>query len=202
MTPITTIFFDWGGVIADDPGDDFLINLLKQIGATDAQAQEIYDGTMRQFMRGEISETDYWQQLRERYGFSIPDTISDEFKAWRGLVKNDAVLGLVQEAKVKGLQVALLTNVIEPTYNVLKNEGCYQPFDTVIASCKVGCAKPEAEIYTLALKTLGVTAEESLFIEDKPRNIEPAVQLGFQTVLAQNPAQIIADVRKYIENAS
>ncbi|MGB4800644.1 MAG: HAD family phosphatase [Candidatus Saccharimonadales bacterium] len=198
MKPISTIFFDWGGVIADDPGDDFLMSLLRQIGATAAQAQEIYDGTMRRFMTGEISEIEYWQRLRDEYGFTIPDTISEEFKAWRGLAKNEAVLDLVHEAKSRGYTVALLTNVIEPTYNVLQAEGCYEPFDAIIASCKVGYAKPDPAIYRIALQQLDATPETSLFIEDKPKNIAPATQLGFQTILAENSAQIIRDVRKYL----
>lgn len=196
---IDTIFFDWGGVIADDPGDDFLLNLLRKIGATDTQAKEIYDGTMRRFIRGEISEAEYWQMLRERYGFTIHENISEDFKEWRGLVKNDEVLALVDEARAVGVQVALLTNVIEPTYNVLANAGYYDSFDAVIASCKVGLAKPQTEIYQLALEQMGAMAEKSLFIDDKQRNIDPARTLGFHTVLAENPTQIIEDVMRYIK---
>ena len=40
---IKTVFFDWGGVIAPDPGDDFLSSLLRRIGANDEQIQEMYD---------------------------------------------------------------------------------------------------------------------------------------------------------------
>ena len=198
MSSIDTVFFDWGGVIADDPGDDFLLNLLRKIGASETQAQEIYGSTMRQFIRGEITEADYWQRLREEYGFTVHDTISEEFKDWNGLKVNPAILTLVQQAKDAGLKVALLTNVIEPTHTVLDRAGYYDCFDIVIASCKVGLAKPQSEIYQLALDRLETTAEHSLFIDDKQRNIEPAKQLGFHTILAQSPEQIITDTNRYI----
>lgn len=197
---IDTIFFDWGGVIAGDPGDDFLAILLRDIGANESQIQEIFENYKISFMKGEISETQYWDSLKSDYGLTIPDTISDEFKKWGGLIKNESVLALVNEAKKLRHKVALLTNVIEPTYNVLNEAGCYDYFDAVIASCKVGFAKPQREIYQLALDKMNTTAAQSIFIDDKQKNIDPAAAMGFHTILALNPEQIIRDTRAYIQN--
>jgi putative hydrolase of the HAD superfamily len=191
----TTIFFDWGGVVANDPGDEFLGQLLRDVGATDAQIQEIFTTYMKRFMRGQISEAEYWQELRVKYGLAIHDSISEEFKKWRGLIANDDVLALVKEAKDRGFKVAVLSNVIEPTYRVIEATGYYDLFDEVIASCKVGYVKPEGEIYKIALDRLGVTAEESIFIDDKQYCLDPAAEMGFKTILAQRPEQIIHDVR-------
>lgn len=191
----TTIFFDWGGVIANDPGDEFLGRLLRDVGATETQVQEIFETYMKSFMRGEISEVEYWHELRSKYGLSIHDSISDEFKKWRGLIANDDILALAREAKGKGLNIAILSNVIEPTYNVIKQAGYYDLFDEVVASCKVGYVKPEKEIYKIALDRFGVTAQESIFIDDKQSLLDPANEMGLKTILAQNPEQIIRDVR-------
>jgi len=200
MNRITTIFFDWGGVIADDPGDEFLSLLLRNLGASEDQIQEIYETYMKRFMKGQLCEAEYWEALRVNYGLTIHDSISDEFKKWRGLVKNDDILALVDLVKSKGLQTALLSNVIEPTYNVLHGAGYYDCFDKVIASCKVGFAKPQPEIYQLALERMHTTAVQSVFIDDKQKNLDPADELGFKTILAQNPAQIIHDLTQYLPN--
>ncbi|HEU5187645.1 MAG TPA: HAD family phosphatase [Candidatus Saccharimonadales bacterium] len=191
----TTVFFDWGGVIANDPGDEFLGDLIKSIGASDAQVKEVFETYMKRFMRGQLSEAEYWQVLRAKYGLAVHDSISDEFKKWRGLVANEDILALAKELKVDGLNIAILSNVIEPTYNVIEQAGYYDLFDAVIASCKVGYVKPEKEIYDIALKRFSVTAEESIFIDDKQYCLDPAVAMGFKTILAQNPEQIIRDVR-------
>jgi putative hydrolase of the HAD superfamily len=195
MTKLTTVFFDWGGVIANDPGDDFLAQLLRDIGATEEQIQEIFERYMKQFMRGEISEADYWRELHAQYGLRIHDTISDEFLKWQGLRANPDILALVNEVKAVGLQTAIFSNVIEPTYNVLSQAGYYDRFDAVLASCKVGLAKPETAFYEQALLTLNTTAEQSLFIDDKQTNLTPAAAMGFTTILAKNPGQIVHDVR-------
>jgi len=191
----TTIFFDWGGVIANDPGDEFLEQLLHDLGATQDQIHEIFETYMRRFMRGHISEVEYWHELRSKYGFAIHDSISDEFKKWRGLVANDDILALAKEAKTKGLKTTILSNVIEPTYNVIQQAGYYNLFDNVIASCKVGYVKPEPKIYEIALSRLGVNAKESVFIDDKQYCLDPADEMGFKTILAKSPEQIIRDVR-------
>lgn len=191
----TTIFFDWGGVLANDPGDEFLGDLIRSIGASEEQVKEIFETYMKRFMRGQISEAEYWQELRSKYGLAIHDSISDEFKKWRGLVANNDILALAKEAKNQGLKIAILSNVIEPTYNVIKAAGYYDLFDEVIASCKVGYVKPEEEIYKIALDRFGVTAQESIFIDDTQHCLDPAAQMGFKTILARSPEQIIDDVR-------
>ncbi len=195
---IDTIFFDWGGVIADDPGDEFLSQLLRDIGATEEEVETIYVTYMRSFMRGEISESEYWQVLRKNYGLTIHDSISDEFKRWRGLDVNHEVLRLADKAKAIGIQTAILSNIIEPTYNALAATGYFDRFDKTIASCKVGYAKPQEKIYDLALQEMNTTAGRSLFIDDKPRNLEPAIKMGFKTILAQNSKQTIEDISRYL----
>lgn len=190
-----TVFFDWGGVIANDPGDEFLGDLIRSVGASDTQVQEIFETYIKRFMRGQISEAEYWQELRNNYGLAIHDSISDEFKKWRGLIANEDILSLAKELKASGLNIAILSNVIEPTYNVIEQAGYYDLFDTVIASCKVGYVKPEKEIYEIALNRFDTTASESVFIDDKQYCLDPAAAMGFKTILAQSPEQIIRDVR-------
>lgn len=194
MSKYKTIFFDWGGVIANDPGDDFLRELLRKVGANNAQIEEFFHDYMPQFMRGEITEDQYWYILRSKYNLNIKDSISEEFKQWKGLVANQDILKLVSDAKAKGIQTAILSNAIEPTYNALQQAGYYDLFDELIISCKVGFAKPQKEIYALALKQLNTTATESVFIDDKQRNLDPAKEMGFKVILAENPDQIIKDL--------
>ena len=192
------IFFDWGGVIGKDPDDNFLGNLLLSIGATEQQKEEILDTYKISFMRGKISEKEYWDALRKKYGLSIHDSISDEFKKWKGLEANQEILDLIGHARKEKIKVAVFSNVIEPTYEAIKNAGYYDLFDDVIASCKVGYAKPDKEIYDIALERLDVPANKSVFIDDKQRNLDPAEKMGFTTMLVENQSQLIEDLREII----
>ena len=146
-------------------------------------------------MRGQISEHEYWQALKDNFALQIPDDIAGEFTKWEGLNANQDILNLAEEARQSGLKIAILSNVMEPSYNVLHDTGHYAKFDEVIASCEVGYAKPDPEIYQIALERLGTTGEQSIFIDDKQRCLDPAKAMGFTTILAQSPEQIIRDVR-------
>ena len=50
----TTIFFDWDGVIANDPGDEFLGELIRSVGASEEQVKDIFETYMNHSMRGQI----------------------------------------------------------------------------------------------------------------------------------------------------
>lgn len=190
----TTVYFDWGGVMAADPGDDFLSALLTSLGATHDQIASINQAYLKQFMRGHITETDFWAALRHNYGLTIPGAISEEFTKWPGCKASQEVLALVTAVQASGRTVALLSNMLLPTFNILTATGYLAHFDHVIASCQVGYAKPEPEIYQIALHKAGAKPAESLVIDDKAPMLEPAAKLGFTTILARNPAQIVHDV--------
>ena len=56
-------------------------------------------------------------------------------------------------------------------------------------SCEIGVFKPDPRMYRDALKQAGVPAEETVFIDDGPRNLEGAAALGiFPILIAANPA--------------
>jgi putative hydrolase of the HAD superfamily len=56
-------------------------------------------------------------------------------------------------------------------------------FDIVIFSCEVGCVKPEKEIYEIALRKLGLSAQECLFVGDGGSGeLEGAKNAGLMSV--------------------
>jgi len=55
-------------------------------------------------------------------------------------------------------------------------------FDAVVISCEVGRSKPEPRIYRLCLDRLGLPAPVTLFVDDRPDNIEGAARVGLRTL--------------------
>jgi len=194
----STIFFDWSGVIADDSGDEFIDQLFRSVGATDNQIKEIIGTHFVDFLSGTVSETEFWNNLKINYRLNITEPTSKKFEKWRGLVANKDILELAGEAKARGFRIAVLTNIVEPVYDIIKRNGYYGLFDGVISSCKVGLVKPQKEIYELALKRFNTTAQQSIFIDDKQSNLETAARMGFKTILAESPDRIIREVRELI----
>ena len=178
----STVFFDWSGVIADDSGDEFIEHLFRKVGATDGQTREIIKTYFVDFLSDRLSEIEFWDKLKIKYNLNITELTSKEFNKWRGLIVNRNIIEFANELKVNGLQVAVLTNIIKPVYNIIQLAGYYDLFDDVIASCEVGLVKPQKEIYTLALQRLGTTAQQSIFIDDNQFNVKTANEMGLKTI--------------------
>ncbi len=59
----------------------------------------------------------------------------------------------------------------------------FQLFDGIVVSDEEKVIKPDPKIYRILLERYKLTAENTLFIDDNPTNIETAEQLGFQTIV-------------------
>ena len=63
-------------------------------------------------------------------------------------------------------------------------------------------AKDNAEnttrMYDIALETLGVSASDCVFIDDREDNCLQANKVGIDTIQAVSPEQIITDLTKYL----
>ena len=55
-------------------------------------------------------------------------------------------------------------------------------YSCVIESCDVGKVKPELEIYQYVESKSGHRAGEILFIDDNPKNLIPAIDMGWATI--------------------
>ena len=60
--------------------------------------------------------------------------------------------------------------------------GIQRSFDLYLASGQAGVAKPEAGIYELACRKLGVRPGECLFMDDSEKNVAAAHRLGIQAI--------------------
>ncbi len=95
----------------------------------------------------------------------------------------EPVWELAAAAHDGGLRTAILSNgVPEIMARVARERPLGEVFDAVIVSCEVGCAKPDRAIFALTLERLGVSAAESLFVDDRLENVEAARQYGLQTL--------------------
>lgn len=67
-------------------------------------------------------------------------------------------------------------------------------FRCFFSSCYLGVRKPDVRIYELALQLTQRPAEECVFIDDRPENLEPARRLNMHTVHFLNADQLRKDL--------
>jgi 2-haloacid dehalogenase len=76
-----------------------------------------------------------------------------------------------------------LTNWSAETFPIaLRRFSFFDLFDGIVVSGQEKMIKPDKEIFHLLLNRYNIKAENSLFIDDNPRNIHAAKEIGFYTI--------------------
>ena len=93
---------------------------------------------------------------------------------------NNLLLAQILRWKEAGYKLAIVTNNIKEFdhWRDMFPFAVDEVFDVVADSCRLGMRKPAAGIFGHTLAALGVNADEALFVDDYPANVEAAKQLG------------------------
>jgi len=197
---IKAVIFDWGGVISlKGHPHAFREHLATALGTDQDYARSILGHGIHELLRGKITEAEYWKRLETAHGAPIPASKRNVFDVWDALKPNQQMTGFVSRLKARGYTVALLSNVVPDTAQMLRDYHALEPFDEVILSTQVGMAKPDQEIYQLMLNRLKLDAGECLFVDDQQRMLDPASTLGVHTILATEPEATIKEIERVLE---
>lgn len=79
----------------------------------------------------------------------------------------------------RGCKIGVISNTFPSLKLSLQNAGIAQYIDSFTASVVAGVSKPEPAIYEKALRSLNVSAQESMFVDDIEQNADGARKLGF-----------------------
>jgi putative hydrolase of the HAD superfamily len=120
------------------------------------------------------------RSLEERAGRPLPP-LHEEWRASQCAIAQN--LALVRELRPP-YKLGILSNADLSLRDRLEGElALHHLFDDIVCSAEVGMAKPEADIFTLAARRLGLSPEECVFVDDLDTNVEAARQVGMQGVL-------------------
>ncbi len=193
------IIFDFGDVIdvLDDKQAwlDVREAVAAQLGMTGEEMWRLFykNPLWEQVKRGHITNEDYWDGILRPFGYTnrtAQQAFIDKLFEKRADINADMV-ALLHELKPH-YRLAILSNTFRRDMEdwLINTHGLNGIFDVVVSSADVGLAKPEPEIYQLALRRLGVAPSEALFIDDLERNTSAAQALGIPAIIFEAPAQL------------
>lgn len=97
--------------------------------------------------------------------------------------------------KSKGYSLYGLSNWSAEKFRLVRPEYSFlQEFEDIVISGEVKLLKPEKPIFQLLLKRAGRQAQQCLFIDDNPPNIETAKELGFDAIRFESPEQLKEEI--------
>ncbi len=197
---IKAFLFDYGGVMTTGGvGDELGERLAGNLGITVEAAGELLLPIWRPFMKGQMSEDEVWQSIEQHYGKAISLEKRNIWDTWDSMQLLPEMVAIVQQLRGDGHIVGLLSNAITSTASDIRRHHGYDGFDFTILSCEVGIAKPEPEIFDIAMQHLpDIQPSEVVFLDDRQNTLVPARALGMSTILVEDQQQAINDIEKLL----
>lgn len=180
---IRAVFFDLGGVILRTEYQAPRQQLAERLGMEYDDLDRIVFNSESglQAATGSITSQQHWEALMKRLKRPLEELelIRDEFFAG-DIIDRDIVNFL---RSLRGThQTGLISNNWSDLRDYLVREKIIDAFDHIIISAEVGVAKPEPEIFRIALEQASVKPDEAVLVDDFYANIEGCEKVGMKGI--------------------
>ena len=199
MSKITTLFWDIGGVILTNGWDRGSRREAATVFNLDwEEFQDRHELSFPAFDSGHITLHEYL----DRTLFYRPRPFTrEEFTAFmfaqsKEYRESRAILDIVARSE-KYFIGAINNEPLELNQHRIQAFDLRRDFLVFFSSCYVRSRKPEELIFRVALEVTHRLAEECVFIDDRPLNLESPRRLGMNVIHYQDAQQLRCDLQKY-----
>lgn len=148
---------------------------------------------------GRMTDSEWRSEVARRLGSETDAaTAQAAVEAWstsRGVLDQAAMRVLQAARSVAAL--GLVTNATTRLDDDLARLGLSDAFDFVVNSSAVGCAKPSRCFYEHAARRCGCERGAVLFVDDRPENVEAAIDFGFHGHMHRDPRTLERLLREW-----
>ncbi len=160
---------------AGDDVAELLVPFVRRHGTATLSAEDI-DRDYAAASLGQVEPADFWTRM------GVDAAREDDYLAGHRLI--DGTLDALPRLKARYGRLACLSNDVSRWSLKLRRQfGLEAWIDAWFISGDLGLRKPSPDIYRRVVADLGVTPQEILFVDDRPRNLDAARDVGLQTVL-------------------
>jgi len=194
---ISAVILDYGQVLARATQEGFG-RMAKILNSSFETFYTLWQDTRDPYDRGDFTPEEYWLNLAVQADRSIDRNQIEilrnvEIEVWSHL--DQGMLDWVSQLRAAGIKTGLLSNMPRDLVTYLRtNCGWMEKFVFKTFSSEVLMIKPDPAIYEHTLHGLGVSASESLFVDDREINIQAARALGIHAIQFDSIAQLKDDL--------
>lgn len=195
---IRALIFDFGGVLMRTVNPLPRRELEQRLGLPPGGASEAVFGNPRwdDVQLGRIGSAEFWADVGRRLGLGAGELAEFRRAFWAGDRLDEELIALIRYLRGAGYRTALLSNASASLRQRMEQLGIADVFDVIVVSGCEGLVKPDPAIFELALRRLGVQAEEAVFVDDFRVNVAAARQVGLHAVRFRG----LAPLRKWLKN--
>lgn len=179
--------------------------LAAEIEKTEEQVEEIIKPLYRKWRTSEITMERFWEEFIKQAGVRPSERFMRDFwiriyKQWSQDIPE--TWQIARELAGRGIRLALLTNIIEPSVMANEETGRFQRlrdigFEALVYSYEVGCGKPCRKMYETVLQKLKLPPQDCVYTDDKEKNVAAARQLGMYGILFESPEKLRGGLQKF-----
>jgi putative hydrolase of the HAD superfamily len=199
---IKAILFDADGVLyyRDNKNQELNSFIIKYgTPCTENVESEIAQLRHKAFT-GELTFAQYKTQVFKLYNITDPRLVAQGVE--RAIKEKEEVhffldtVDTLETLKKRDYYLGIITDTTQPLHakiNKLERGGIGHYWDSIIPSSEVGVHKPDPEIYHMALRQLGVSADQAVFVGHKSSELEGARNVGITTIAYNYDREAEAD---------
>jgi putative hydrolase of the HAD superfamily len=200
MLTIENVFFDIGGVLGTNGWDT----------AERKRAVAKFNLDEDDFQRRHIEAVGPWEEGRISIDEYLDLTVfcdprnftRDQFKDFMfgASVAFEDSIAVARDVAALGRYTMMTLNNEAAELNTYRIEkfGLAPIFEAFMSSCWLGSRKPMRKIYVDAISIAQAKPATTLFIDDRPRNLVPARDLGINTILFESASQLRNELRQVL----
>lgn len=193
---IKAIIFDWGDTLASAALDRYfpagrVRKKFKLDEKTIKQCLEMLDKAKTPFTPRTIKQekqviSEFWSQVAKKINIKNPDLFVDYVLKWAfedyvpTLFSN--VLETIQCLFEQKYCLVVLSNGWPKRILEIKKSKVGKYFNKILVSSIIRAEKPDIRAYKIALKEIGIPANQILMVDNKDQYLVPAHKLGMQVL--------------------
>ena len=190
---VRVLLVDYGEVISLPQPPDAISAMASLVGLDVSEFRERYWGHRVPYDRGGDARTFWSEMIREPVDdHMLERLIGLDMDSWSHL--NADTLTVLMDARERGCSLSLLSNAPEELAVALSDRPEFADFDHLLFSARIGAVKPAAAAFDAAVRELGRPREHILFIDDRPANVEGAIDSGLPALLFTSAAALRAEL--------
>lgn len=195
---IRVIFFDFGRVLMKPADMGLYEENDRLLGLLQGRTKELIDEFQSCGHLGEFIElAEYWPK-RTIDGGAM--SLSQAQNFWQKLVAtrrpNLELIAFIEKNLFNKFRLAVLSNFTPDLNQYIEKYKIAHLFERVFISAVLRVKKPDPAIFLHALKEMDVLPRESLFIDDKEKNIAAARDLGMKGLMFTRTGEVIDQIKK------
>jgi putative hydrolase of the HAD superfamily len=154
--------------------------------------EEIYWRDRLAYDEGKLDPTEYWNNFGAVTPAQIEQLNRLDSQSWT--YSRDVMPVWARHLREAGFKIALLSNMPFIVRDAVLACEWLPEFDQRTFSCELGISKPSPAIYEYCFRGLAISAEDGLFLDDRPDNIAGAELAGMHGILFTSTGNLAAQL--------